>query len=411
MPNLTIAELSEEQRNEQIDRENELDAVNGTEGDQIEDSGGGAVIEGEGGEQQTQPREKPIAMSPQDQKRLEMANRFKRPGAEVPFDGDMTKPENLYGEIAAEALVPDPNEPEPGVPAEQREQQQPRMITRTVRNQQITRTEDEWLELATKVDAADSYLEEGRALLEDAKRIKAERAGQDPQHPEGRTSTQDHGQDDDHSNQERHNAPDLKSVVEKIQFGDPEEAARELGAVINTTALKIANEGHIQRLVNNDLAKSKADLKAFREANPTLDNDPIASNVIENAVYRIYRDEIRSLGVEEALIPQDPKALADWHRLYRVHGREVSKPADVLVKAKAQLDSWRGAPPQKQATRPKETAPRVNVNVDRTERRMAIPVQPSRAVAPRRDAPPVQQESSRKQAVAEMRRARGQLVD
>jgi hypothetical protein len=185
-------------------------------------------------------------------------------------------------------------------------------------------------------------------------------------------------------------------------------ASPKLAKVIREEAARQANEGHIARLVQNDLAKAQQDLQAFVAANPDLAADPIASNVIENSVYGIYREEIKALGVDEAQIPQDPKQLADWHRLYRVHGHAVSKPADVLNKAKAKLDAWRGtSTPQ---PTPRKDPARVEVNVDRTERRKAIPQQPTRSVAPRPNAPPQVQENSRKSAVMEMRRARGQPV-
>lgn len=408
-PNLTITPLTEDVLAKQLDRDNELEAGVGIE-DQI-----AAEIDGEGGEGdqprgQEQERTAPVQMSPHDQKRLDMANRFKRPGVETPFDGDMTKDENLYGDVAAETLDPDPDLPEPGVPTEQRAAPAERTFTVKVRGKDVVLTEAQLLERASKVEAADSYLAESREILDAAKQVRAGRSP-DRQHPDDQNSAQDGEQDQtDHSTRTRHPAPDLKSVVEKIQFGDPDEAARDLGEFITTAATKQANEGHIARLVSNDLAKSKLDLKAFAEANPEIAADEIASSVIEQSIYKIYREEIKALGVDEAQIPKDPKALADWHRLYRVHGHTVSRPADVLQKAKATLEKFRGAPSAPKPAARKE-APRVDVNVNRTERRMAIPVQPARAVAPRRDAPPaVTQSSSRSDAVKDMRRLRGQPV-
>lgn len=411
--NITKTELTEEMRGEEIDRQNEIDAGRGVEdGDEpappIKEPG-----QGDSGDehQEKEAEKKPLQMSPQDSKRQAMIDRFKRPDVEVPFDGDLNKPENLYGDAAAEELTPDPDLPEPGVPAQPAapvQTQQPAKRKLVVRGQTVEMTEDEILAAAQKTIAADSYLDEAKAVLAEAKTIRAERAGRDPQHPEEQSSTQDDGQDQDASKRGQHPGLDLKEVVEMIQYGDPNEAAEKLGKAITEAATKQANEGHIHRLVQNDLAKSKQDLKAFVEANPDLAKDPIASNVIENLVYGIYREEIKALGVDEAQIPQDPKALADWHRLYRIHGHTVSRSADVLNKAKARLNEWSGAPKQPAVQR-KDPA-RVQVNVDRTERRMAIPQQPTRSVAPRQNAAPPAQDSSRKSAVQEMRKARGQPV-
>lgn len=409
---VTKTPLTNEDIDRLMDEGNERDAANGTqepaEGE-IEASAG----EGEGERRSAPEPEKvePIPMSPQDAKRQAMADRFKRPDVEErPFDGDMTKAENLYGDVANETLQVDPDLPEPGVSADRQEPAaQPRMLTRIVRGKEVTKSEDEWLELAMKVDAADSYLAESQQLLKDAKEIRQQRAGQDPQRPEGQTSEQDDRTDEDDRQTSRRPGIDLKSVVEKIQFGDPEEAAADLAKAIDAVATKQVNEGHVARLVSNDLARSKLDLKAFADANPDIALNKIASSVMEQSIYEIFREEIKAQGVDEAQIPKDPKALADWHRLYRVYGHSVSKPAEVFEKAKAKLDEFRGAPSVPKPA-PRKGEARVEVNVDRTERRMAIPVQPSRGVAPRRDAPVVKQEDSRKSAVQEMRRSRGQPV-
>jgi hypothetical protein len=416
---VTKTELTNEAIDKLMNEEGERDAVNGTQ-EPLTDAETGFVAGDEGDgetriEAEPEARAKPIAMSPQDIKRQAMADRFKRPDAEDrPFDGDMTKAENLYGDVANETLEVDETLPEPGVPADQQRAapaQDDRTHTIKVRGKEIKLTTAELLERASKVEAADTYLAESRDLLEQAKQVRGGRTAPDSQHPEDRTGAQDDEQDQDRrSDDTRRPGIDLKSVVEKIQFGDPEEAAADLARAIDSVTDQKVNEGHVARLVSNDLARAKMDLKAFRDANPELDKDELSSKAIENIIYSIYREEIVKLGVDEAQIPQDSKALADWHRLYRVHGHTVSKTADVLTQAKARFDKWRGPSTQAKPATTRKEAPRVAVNVDRTERRMAIPTQPSRGVAPRRDAAPVTQENSRKSAVQEMRRARGQPV-
>jgi hypothetical protein len=386
-----------------MDEDNERDAVNGGQepGDEIEQP---QRREPEPrAEDEPEEKTKPIPMSPQDEKRAKMAERFKRPDTRDEFDGDMTKNENLYGDVALDI---EPEAPVAQEPAPQPVEKKHKII---VRQKEMWLTEAELLERASKVEAADSYLEEGRNLLEQAKAV---RDGRSAQHPEQRSDAQDDGQDRNDRQETRRPGIDLKAVVEKIQYGDPDEAANDLAVAIETAADNRANEAHVKRLVSTDLARSKSDLAAFIKANPELQADEIASNAIENLVYSIYRDELKALGLDETQIPKDPKSLADKHRLHRVHDHPVSRPADVLEKAKAKYEQWRGVSPSKpKAPAPQGTgAPRVSVNVDRTDRRMAIPTQPSRGVAPRRDAAPVAQESSRKSAVQEMRRSRGQIV-
>jgi hypothetical protein len=407
--NMTLTPYTPEMENAALERANETDAGVG-----VEDAGGdpsGASPETVRVEPEVTER-KIINKSPQDVKRDAIAARFK-PDGDTAFDGDLTRPENLYGDAAQERLEPEPgadaligDEIKPAAP-------QPQMITRTVRGKPVTRSIDEWLELASKVDAADSYLEEGRSLLEDAKTLKAERAGRDRQHPDGQSSTQDDGLDATRTDGPQHPGDDLGAVVEQIQFGDPKEAAKLLQGAIRKEAGKIADEGHQTRLFNNDLARSQKALADFKVANPELDADPLASRAIEQLMYDQYREDIIALGVvDEAQIPSDPRTLANWHRFYKVNGHAVRSTPDLLNKAKEKFVAWRGAPPKPPTTQqaPRREAPRVEINVDRDARRAAIPLQPTRAVAPRRDAALTPKPTSDSDVVKAMRRARGQPV-
>jgi len=415
--NLNTSTQTDQQRAENQERQDNIDAIDGGQEDaQIADGYAADEISGNPDTTIQEAREarKPIQRSPQDDARLAIAARFTR-NEDRPFDGDFTKPENLYGEVAdppaeevedESSIVGEPVQ-QAAPPADQ-----PRMITRKVRGQDVTLSEDQWLERAMKVTAADSYLEESRKLLEEAERIKAERAGRDPQHPEGRSSTQDDGQDGDRSDGlTQHPESETKAIVEKIQFGDPDEAAVLLDQLIDKRAGKRAEEGHVERLFNNDLAKSQKALKDFRDANPELDNDKIAAQIIEANMYEIYREELLSLGLDEAKLPKTNAELANWHRLQRVHGFAVSDTPKLLNEAKERLNKWRGtsiAP--KPAVPAAKPAPRLEVNVNRTERRAAIPNQPNRASLPPPRAAAAPQKSTGSDVVNEMRRARGQFT-
>jgi hypothetical protein len=174
---------------------------------------------------------------------------------------------------------------------------------------------------------------------------------------------------------------------------------------------KEADEGQMRRLVKNDIARVQVVLKTFSDANPDIANDPIAAQAIEQFVYRRTRAEIEKLGdVDADKIPQNPAELANWHRFYRINGRSVSNPEALLEGARGDYLKWKGVSPQPvaQATR---GAPRVVVNVDRTERRAAIPNSPTRSMAPRSDAQARQpQGKSRSDVIMAMRKQRGQPV-
>lgn len=414
-PNMTMTPFTEEMENELLERENELNAGRG-----VEDTGG-ADAGNEPNQGRVDPeiidRPKPVQASPQDIKRAAIAARFKADGndqtKDSPFDGDLTRQENLYGAAAQEQLEPESTGEGDALVGDVRPAPQPAAKRKlNIRGTIVEMTDDEIVAAAQKTLAGDSYLEDARKILDEAKTIKAERTGRDPQHPEGRSSTQDDGLEPN-ANRTQQPEDDLEKLVEELQFGsDRKETAKQLQGVIQKVASKIADEGHQNRLFNNDLARSQKALADFKAANPDLDNDPIVEIAISQEMMKLYREDIVKLGVvDEAQIPSDPRTLANWHRYYKVNGHTVRSTPDLLEKAKENFVAWRGASP-KPAPQPRreQPAPRVQVNVDRDTRRQAIPLQPSRATAPRRDAVVIPQKQTDSDVVKSMRRARGQPV-
>lgn len=372
---------------------------------------------GDEGERQPQ---KVFKGSPSDQKRMEIAKRFRRNAdgePDTPYNGDPNDPEMQYGKVARVQLEPEAGDSVVGSkvgdePIEQAAAlDETQMVTRTVRGKPVTKTMGEWLDDAAKVSAADSYLDEGRRLLEDARTMKnsAQRTGQDSHHPEDRTGAQDDDLNPD-ANQDRQHPDELEAAIEEIQFGDPKKAAGKIREVIAKATDESADKRQRDRLINNDLATAQADLKAFMVANPDLAKDKIANVAMEEYMYDIYREDITKLGVDPSEIPTETNELANWHRFYRIDGRAVRKTAEALQEAKARFEKWKGVAP-KQPAAPARSQPRVEVNVDRDQRRQNIQSQPSRAVAPRPDA--VRQAPARKsrhEIIMDMRRARGRPV-
>lgn len=416
-PSVTTRELTAEDVERENQRQDEIDAGVGVE-DNL-DGGNGSIDDTsiEDARQRKEENEPALRMSPSDAAREAISSRFKRDGT-IPFDGDFTKPENLYGDVAREQLEPDPDADEPGVTAAERQQAAPaeKTFTIKVRGKDVVLTEAQLLERASKVEAGDSYLAETRDLLEQAKELRkgqAEHAGRDDQrHPVDRqSSTQDDVSEADDGQQPRR--PGMKDLVEQIQYGSPEEAAKLLEDAISNAADTAADKRQLKRLMNNDLSRSQKSLQDFQAANPEIAGDENSAALMEKNIYAIFREDIEKLGVVDAdKIPTDKKTLADWHRFYRVHGQPVSDIPVVLEEAKQRLVSWRGpaaAQQQKPAAR-KDAAPRVEVNVDRTQRREAIPNQPTRSTAPRPNPTASSKSQKGSDVVREMRAARGQLV-
>ena len=355
-----------------------------------------------------------INRSPQDEARNAIVARFRHsePEDERPFNGDMTNPENLYGDLGRPEQDEEPEDVSSIVGEHAEQVPQPTKSTQakrklTVRGQTVEMTDDEILAAAQKTLAADSYLDEARELLNEAKGIKKARATSDNQHPGSQEDAQ-LLEPDDQTGDTQHPEPSFREVIQKIQYGDPEEAAAELERLVDTRATKRVTEDHAKRLFDQDLSRSQNALKKFIADNPDLANDKYAAKAIEQGMYDLYKEDIVKLGMPEDKIPTDSATLANWHRWYRVHGHEVRNTVDLLNSSKQRLETWRGGQRQdNQQTRQRREAPRIQVNVDRDTRRAAIPNQPTRTVTPRRETqPPVTQ--TRSDVVANMRRARGQ---
>jgi hypothetical protein len=360
-------------------------------------------------------RNKPVYMSPADEARANIAKRFKRDEeGNVPYNGNPNDPEMRYGKFGRDEPEPEP-EPEPQSQPEAREQQPPaddKIHTIKVRGKDVRLTTAELLERASKVEAADSYLEESRDLLEQARSARknnAERTGEDSHRPESRTSTQDDGLDRDLATEDGQHPDPLEQAIEEIQFGDPKEAASKLRKVIATASDETADQRQMTRLIQKDALSSQTAVKAFVDRNPEF-NDPRTERWMRDELFQLQREEIIKLGVVDAdKVPTDSKTIADWHQFYRVNGANVSDQGKMLETAKSRFEAWRG--PKQAVREQRREAPRVEVNVDRNARRAAIPNQPSRPSAPIPDAvQPKPQGSNRSNVVANMRRARGQLV-
>lgn len=372
-------------------------------------------------------RREPIRMSPQDDFRAQIAARFRRvePEDEVPFNGDMSDPAMTLGDIGRESgpldddfdddrdrtLDPVVGSPDRRIarPAREEGQDEPRMITRKVRGKDVTMSEEEWLDRASQVTAADSYLEEARAVLDQAKEIRAGRAAQSRQHPDGEEDTSQ--QQDDPPNLDDDQHPDLsfKDIVAKIQFGDVDEAATLLEQAIEQRAVRSAKKGQLEVTFDQDLKRSQKALREFTNANPDLAADEDASMLVERRMYSLYREDMKKLGLSEDQIPKTSSEVANWHRFYRVNGYEV-RPTSALLEAAGKHVRQRLGIGQEEPLReqPRREKPRVQVNVDRDIRRQNIPLQPQRGATPRRDNPQPQVAKG-SEIVAQMRRARGQV--
>ncbi|MCA1458092.1 hypothetical protein I6F35_33705 [Bradyrhizobium sp. BRP22] len=360
-----------------------------------------------------QPREKlpePPKVEPiGDGGRSAIAEKFKRLRADkeppVETTGDFIHPSQTYGQVGADQQQP----AGPAVPAEVAPPEPPKRKLK-VNGQEREYSDEEVIALAQKAAAADDYLEQAKQKFNDARQVlettRVHVSRQNPADQPAPTAT-----DGDDPDEPQNPASPLKEVIKQIQYGDPDEAEQLLGKTIAEAATAAVRQVSMSDRVQEDIA---SDLRAhddFVKKNPELASDPIAHSVIRDGLLTGYRDDLRKIGVPEEDIPTDPSRLANEHRHHKLQGKPVRTVETLLNDAADRLTQWRGGTPRRETpTPPPSTEPRVEVNLQRDDRRRAIPQQPQRAnvqsSAPAQQ--PQDQMSSRRAAVARAQQARGQ---
>lgn len=339
--------------------------------------------------------------------RAAIAAKFKRvredkePGLET--TGDFIDPSQTYGKVAQKQ-----DEPPPPA-ADANNEPPPAKRKLKVNGQERELTQEEIEAAAQKALAADDYLEQAKGKYKDAQQLlettRVTVSRQNPAEPPAPTAAEG----DDTSDPQNHADP-LKEVVEQIQYGDPDKAKELLGKTIAQAATAAVKQVSTTERVQQDIA---ADLRAhdeFVKANPEFASDPIAHSVIRDGLLNGYRDDLRKIGVPDDQIPNDASRLANLHRQHKLNGAQVRPVATLLNDAADRLNQWRGGKPRSETNPTPSTETRVEVNLNRDDRRRNIPQQPQRAnVQPSPQlATPQSQQDSRKSAVQRAAAARGQ---
>jgi hypothetical protein len=264
-------------------------------------------------------------------------------------------------------------------------------------------TQEEVDALAQKQLAADDYLEEAKGKLREADTLirdlksKATQPGQPATHPGGEDGSQPQ------TGAPQHPEDAYASVIEKIQFGEPKDAAALLQQVVNDAVTAKSLDTVRQDRIRSEWNRSNLMLKDFKDKNKDLAEDPYLSAAIERRLYELQLDDLRGLGLEEEKLPQNPAQIADLHRTMRAEGLGVRDITTLLDKASGDMVKRFSPEPKPDPTPAQQKAsPKVAVSVDRTARRAVIPQQPSRTVAPKPDASaPAQDETERRSAIVQ----------
>lgn len=268
-----------------------------------------------------------------------------------------------------------------------------------VRGQTIELSDEELVAAAQRGLAGDSYMDEARRTLDEVKALRSTTAapGSQQQNTPAATSGQPAEQPADPTGQDEQPDPELVQVIEQVQFGDPAQAARALGDVINRRVSQ-ASGVHSQAALQNERIRSEAErssrfLQEFEGQFPDLAQDEFASAAMEKHLYRLQREDLvklaRAYGKDESQIPTDPRKIANWHLWYRTQGHDVRDVPNLLKQARDNFIAWRGPAPSSAQPAPRTPAqpstPQPRVVVNREVRREAIPQQPTRTVTPRPD--------------------------
>ena len=348
-------------------------------------------------------RPKPIVQSPKDRARDDIVKSF-REQRNLKTDDDADEinkftrsgmPPELLA-LEDETLVQgEPEEQEEQIEETQEElleeEQVPAKRKLIIRGKEVEVTDEEFLALAQKAAAADDYLDEAKRKLKEVDELVRQtrtQAGRDSQTntQNGQNNPQNNGQEDPNAPGDEHHVDPFEKVVETIQFGDLKEAARLLREVSTNPVdtRKIAGEQLEQERMRNEAIRSQKILKEFEGQHPDLAKDQYALAAMRARLIELQTDDLKGLGLDEAQIPKSGDEIANWHMWYRQKGHSV-RDVDVLLKtARDDFMAWRGVE-TKQPAATKTGAPRVEVTVDRQQRRAAIQQQPSRTVAPKPD--------------------------
>jgi hypothetical protein len=394
---------------------------------------------GEGAEGDAAPLRR---VTPADEQRNRLADRFKQrraaAGGQLDFHGDHRDPTQVYGQLAVPpepAATPPLSDAahgrEPGVPewedgaqtpafarAGSEDQPDPssvppssdKLYRAKVNGVDVLLTEDQVLAEAQKSLAASDLLAQSKVVYRGAKREAsgAPNQGDDP------ASGGSEPQPDPLPNQE----PSIVDLIAELQSGDPEAAGAKLEQTIESRAQRAAGnaarEAVLRERIERELATARRVFGTFEAANADLARDEFAREAIERQVYREYGEDLKALGIPVNHIPQDPVTRASWHNQLRATGAPVRDVGTILTAARDRFVAWRGGgpngqpKPQPQAAR--TAPPRIEVSVNRDDRRAVLPTQPTRASVPPKAASAAPPQRSRSDVIAGMRKSRGQIV-
>lgn len=289
----------------------------------------------------------------------------------------------------------------------------PKTVKLTVHGKEKELTFDEVIAQAQIALASDNILDAAKTKLKDIEALEADvrnrvQRGDSPGQHQAGPAAHPAGQPDPSADPSNTTEDPFQKMVEAIQFGDPAEAR----TIVQNTIGQVAQAATQQALANNRLQqdaiagqKAKAD---FEAKHPDIAADPNAVAVMERNIFDQQAADLKALNVDLNRIrndglPATPADIANYHQALRADGRFAVRSIEQMFdNAHKNFLEWKGIKPNPAADLPapptppqppqqqRSPAPKVEITVDRQQRRQAAPPQPARpapAPAPQPQAP------------------------
>ncbi len=404
---------------------------------------------------QPEPQQPKPVLSRFDQRRQDIINSFRKDRAEQ--QGEADENDDQIRSLSNDGLPPELTEAvddrdEPGDDQAGEQQPQPdvqpeeRKHKLLVRGKEILVTEAELREHAQKSIAHDDYLTEGRDEAkkerEEARRDReqARQLLERVQNLEGQRmppGTHPAGQDAQPGEQPQPGdsatpADPYGELVDAIQFGDRETAIARTREFFQKQVPAMSAEQVRQSRLQAEWNNSMQVLGEFANEHQDIANDKKANAAIHTTMVDLQREDLKALGIPEEQL-KDDMVVAQRHLAARTDRLNVRNPRKLLDTALDDYRAWRGTqsptpqpgaqPPAQQHQPPGQQQPptaqqpqpqqqrRVEVSLNREQRRAAIPQQPERTSAPRPQprAPEQPQPKDRSDVVLAMKQKRDAL--
>ena len=215
---------------------------------------------------------------------------------------------------------------------------------------------------------------------------------------------------------------DLADIVDKIQVGDPKEAAAALhkyGAEIEKRILDrlgnidetIATQMEIVTETAQRRRETHDTLRSFGESNPEFRSSPALQAALAQEAAQTMRNRMFEIGVEPETLDRmkaerrmnDIEVTAFAYRTLQQQGYALPAHPDILKESAASLRKQFGM-----VTPQPQPQPQIQIDTrEREERKRALATQPRRATVPSAiDAQERSREDVRKQAIRQMKMAR-----